>query len=108
EQTSMDAAALGPWTDTFLLGGILYEILTGVPPHHAKSAPQAFSLARQAAPPPPRSRAPDRDIPAELEAVCLRAMARDPIDRFPTVEALRAALDDYLNGTSRRRESVAL
>src|SRR5690606_28344327 len=58
---------------------------------------------------PPESAAPPgRPIPAELSALCARALAKDPADRVPTARDFLAALKDYLSGSSRKRESRQL
>ncbi len=67
-------------SDVFLLGATLYEILTGVPPRRGSSAAQLLELARTVDPSPPRSLLPS--LPRRLEAICLKAMARRPEDRY--------------------------
>lgn len=77
-------------TDVYGLGVVLYEAVCGRPPFVADGA-AATALIRlhQDPPPPHRLRA---DIPPELEAVLLRALARDPDKRFASSADLRAAL----------------
>ncbi len=81
---------LGPHTDVYLLGATLYHLLAGCPPHRGASA-LAMMLAALDGPPP----APEAD-PA-LWAVCQRAMAREPADRFASADAFRLALQSYLD-----------
>jgi hypothetical protein len=93
EQAGANDAAVGPASDVYSLGAILYELLTGQPPY--LGTPQGvLGQLRSRAPLPPSSLRPDLD-PA-LEAVCLRAMARRPENRFPGMTAFAAALSDYL------------
>ena len=77
-------------TDVHALGAILFECLTGERPW---SAPTVLLLADQVchaeAPPPGQRRA---GIPPWIEAACLRALAKDPRDRWPSALALREAL----------------
>jgi len=77
-------------SDLYAVGVILYEAATGVIPF---SAPSLYDLLDQhvkSAPKPPR--AIDPAIPEALEAVILRALAKDPADRYATAAEMRAAL----------------
>src|SRR5207248_2310096 len=87
-------------TDLYALGCVLYEMLVGHAPFGAPKASPAPSVVSatlhdvfyhqtHTPPPSPRFRA---DIPAWLEAVCLKLLAKRPEERFPTAEALLAAL----------------
>ena len=108
EQTEQTGERLGPWTDVYLLGGILYQILTGKPPHYAATAMAAFFSASQGLVDPPELVVPDRPVPAELSDLCMRALERDPSQRVASVTNFLEALENYLSGANRRRESVAL
>ncbi len=77
-------------SDLYALGVTLFEALTGGLPFHAMS-PIAMLAARLDRPPPdPRSIVPE--IPKEVAAVVLRAMAESPEERFPSALAMRDAL----------------
>ncbi len=90
---------LGPWTDVYLLGATLFEILTGRPPHRQGSLSDAVAHAvRGEIPPLPP------DAPAELRALCARALARYPGERHQTVREFQTELRTYL----RHRESLEL
>ena len=54
---------------------------------------------------PPRLRAVDPTAPADLDALCARAMAQDPNERYPSAQALVAELDDHL---ARRRDAMSM
>jgi WD40 repeat protein/tRNA A-37 threonylcarbamoyl transferase component Bud32 len=82
---------IGPATDVFLLGAILHEIVTGHPPHEGESLINVLHQAIECA---PKRYGPD--VPAALQAILHRAMAKEPLDRYPDVRAFRAALEDYL------------
>jgi serine/threonine protein kinase len=81
-------------TDLYSAGILLYELITGRVPFD-EDTPSA-TLMRQAYEPPPRPRATVPDLPYEVEAIVLRALAKDPASRYPTATemagALRAAL----------------
>jgi serine/threonine-protein kinase len=77
--------------DVYALGSMLYEMLTGHPPFEGDD-PFVVASARQIGDP----RAPrelDPSISKEVEEIVLRALRRDPKERYPTVAALKADLD---------------
>ena len=81
----------GPRSDVYSLGVMLYEMLTGRTPYEGET-PVAIALQHvQGTPPPIRSLA--LGVPAALEAVVTRAMARDPEARFGTAAEMVAALE---------------
>jgi len=77
-------------TDVYGLGVVLYEAICGRPPFVADGAAATALIRLHQDPPPPHQLRPD--IPADLEAVLLRALARDPDQRFGSSADLRAAL----------------
>lgn len=90
EQAEGVGAALTPATDVYLLGAVLYQVLTGELLHPGPVVASLLS-SHKAAPPTLGDH-----IPAELREVALRALARDPADRYPDVESLRQALEAFL------------
>ena len=86
-------------SDVYGLGIVLYELLTGHIPFEAKSPIDMMILRMQGPPTPPRRFNP-RISPA-LEAVILRALARDPAARHPTMEALVNDLSRLPGATGR-------
>ncbi len=90
---------IGPWTDIYLLGAILYEILYGQPPHWDDSFQEVMLHAADG-----RLPAFDKRWPADLRTTCRRALAAAPGDRHPTVQAFQEELRTYLE----HRESLLI
>ncbi|HEY1557886.1 MAG TPA: protein kinase [Kofleriaceae bacterium] len=82
--------------DVYALGCILYEILSLVPLHPRGQPGLASALAGVEA--RPSLRAPGREIPPELDAICVRATAVDREQRFATARQLGDALQHFLDG----------
>jgi serine/threonine protein kinase len=83
-------------TDIYALGIILFEMLTGHIPHNAET-PVAIVFKR-ATEPLPLPRALNPDIPEAVERVILKALAREPNDRFTSAGALVTALKEAVSG----------
>jgi serine/threonine protein kinase/tetratricopeptide (TPR) repeat protein len=87
EQAMARSDLMGPASDLFSLGAILYAILTGRPPYQGGGAP-GESLERVKRCEFPRPRQVKPDAPRALEAVCLKAMARAPAERYATAREM--------------------
>jgi serine/threonine-protein kinase len=79
-------------TDVYALGVILYEMLTGSPPFAGQNHFQLLYKHGNEAPEPPSQRSKKANIPPHVEAAVLRAMEKDPADRFETMNAFCDAL----------------
>ena len=109
EQAAGDLANIGPASDTFGLGAVLYQLLTGKAPFHMPSSFQALIKARESDVDSPRKLNPL--IPVDLEKLMLKALAKNPNDRFSSSEDFATQLEHWLNRKKRRNllvSSVAL
>jgi serine/threonine-protein kinase len=95
--------------DVYALGAILFE-LVALEPLHAKGAVEAVATSTlRGVDARPSLRAAGLDVAPELDAICVKATALDPRDRFSTVRELVDALESYLDGDRdvERRRSLA-
>lgn len=97
EQASGRLGEIGPRADIYALGAILYEILTGTRPYEASRSIDVLRALRKGPAEPPSERAPHRNIPKALEALCLQAMAREPADRFESALDLAANIEAHFD-----------
>ncbi|HEY7635822.1 MAG TPA: protein kinase [Gemmatimonadales bacterium] len=84
------SGALDGRSDQYSLGCVLYEMLAGVQPFTGPT-PQAV-IARRFMEPPRALRSLRAEVPESLDRVVLRALAREPVDRFPSAAAFAEAL----------------
>lgn len=82
----------GPRVDMYALGCTAYEMLTGKTPFEATSVERMLLAHVEQAPTPMKSRNPAVEVPAALEAVVMRCMAKRAVDRFENMAELEAAL----------------
>ncbi len=82
------------YSDIYLLGATLYEILTGRPPRHGTSAIETVELARKSEPPFPRTLR--SSVPKPLDAICRKAMARNKNDRYGSASDMASDLQRFL------------
>jgi eukaryotic-like serine/threonine-protein kinase len=94
EQASGDLDLIGPASDVFSLGATLYTILTGRPPVEGKDVDLLLWAVRRGDFAPPSSIRPGVD--RLLEAVCLKAMARHPDERYASAEELAGDIEHWL------------
>ena len=85
-------STLGTTVDIYLLGAVLYELLTGRVPHPGKTIPEVLKSIVK-----PTQLYFDEDTPPALEAICRRALAHNPKDRYQSAADFRGAIELYLH-----------
>jgi serine/threonine-protein kinase len=111
EQARGDSARVGPWSDVYALGSLLYEILSDRPPYEGPDMDHVVAQVLEGPPPPPVARWADPAEPSPedgLRAICARAMSREIADRYMDAEALGEAVADWLDSASARERAITM
>src|SRR5436190_1781067 len=96
EQAAGNSKDVGPATDTYALGTILYELLTGRPPFKAETTTDTLLQVLYRDPiAPSRMRI---KTPRDLETICLKCLEKDPRRRYATAGELAEDLERFLDG----------
>jgi len=85
-------------SDVYSLGAVLFQILSLEPLHGGGGREERLRSTRKGGAARPSARAPSRKIAPELDAICVKATALDPADRFPSARALHDAVERFLEG----------
>ena len=96
EQAGGRRSLLGVQSDVYALGAILYHLLTGRPPFLGQTIHETLLQVQTQEPKAPRQLNPA--VPADLEAVCLKCLRKNPSDRYESAEALAADLRRWRAG----------
>jgi eukaryotic-like serine/threonine-protein kinase len=105
EQAQVGKKVLGPATDIYALGAILFECLTGRPPFLGESALEVIDALLNDEPVPPRRLVPQ--VPLDLETICLKCLQKEPARRYATAAALADDLGRFLRGEPIRARPVS-
>src|SRR5262249_23913062 len=94
EQAAGRLDQLGPASDIYSLGATLYCLLTGQAPFPKEDVGAVLNQVQKGDFPPPRGL--NRQVPAALEAICLKALALQPAARYVSAKALADDLEHWL------------
>jgi WD40 repeat protein/tRNA A-37 threonylcarbamoyl transferase component Bud32 len=106
EQASGCVQQIGPATDVYCLGVILYELLTGRTPFIGSGPLETLMLIRTVEPVPPRRLQPS--LPRDLETICLKCLEKEPTKRYTSAWELAEDLRRFQVGESIRARPVGL
>ncbi len=109
EQAMGDIDAIGPASDVYSLGVILFELLTLQPLITGRTVQDLLVQTMRGVDSSPQSRAPELDIAPELDAICVRACAVAWEDRYASARELHDAIEAVLDGEqdAEKREQLS-
>jgi serine/threonine-protein kinase len=106
EQAAEETSEVGPSSDIYSLGAILYTLLTGRPPFSEKSSlATVVKVASSEMPPAPSEIR--RDVPLELDKICMKCLNKNPADRFVSAQSLAEELTRFRNDLRNQGSSLS-
>ncbi|MBL8810679.1 MAG: protein kinase [Planctomycetaceae bacterium] len=95
EQAEARHEQMGPASDVYSIGAIMYELLTGRPPFQSDTFLATLRMIREQKPVPPREL--NSRVPEELEAICLKCLRKKPSARYASASELAQDLSKFLD-----------
>jgi serine/threonine protein kinase/tetratricopeptide (TPR) repeat protein len=105
EQAAGNTKEVGPRSDQYALGAMLYEMLTGRPPLVGTTIAETLELVQKKEPLPPSRMQPG--VPRDLETICLKCLQKEPEKRYSSAESLAEDLGHFLAGEPIRARPVS-
>jgi serine/threonine-protein kinase len=96
EQVEGRSGEISPRTDVYALGAMLYEILTGHPPHEGRTLAELYGKILREEPPAPRSTS--SGVAVDAQTIALKALEKEPVRRYPDAQAFADDLGRHLRG----------